>query len=90
VLTDDGAHTYLHSSGSRPSGSVEEVGLPMTEAEAALEACACPAGAGAFLAASLEEGPLAGAGTLDAAGPATLSLLSCPLDTASLLASNPI
>jgi hypothetical protein len=69
--------TYLHSSGSRPSGKVEEVGLPITAVEAALEECECPAGAAAFLTGSLDAIPFTGGGAaLEAAGPATFSLLS--------------
>ena len=85
--------TYLHNSGSRPSGNVEEVGLPMIAVEVVLEIWEWADGTTAFLTGtSLETlAPFRGntVGVID--GPdATFNLLNCPLDTANLFASNPI
>lgn len=82
--------THLHSSGRSPSGSVEDVGLPMMAEDAALEVWEWPAGTAVFFTGSLEVTPLAGTAGAAVDGPATLNLLNCPLDTARRFASSPI
>ena len=85
---------YLQSSGRRPSGRVEEVGLPITAVDVVLEVWEWADGAVDFLGKSLATllfVPFVGKVVCTKLlFDGTLSLLNWPLDTANLFASKPI